>query len=373
LQGSPAMKITALELSLCPLRLEKPIVLGTVAMTTRDYVLLRISTDEGITGVGIAYRSKTSLVEAAAAIAPMILGRDPLMRREILKSCEDSAVQGRATIARALSLIDIALWDIAAKQARLPLYQMIGGLRSAVPAVPVAGFSYESRAPEDVEAELEQLLDSGHKLIKIMIKGHQASDNAAYVARMAKLVCGRAQLVLDAHWSWRHLTEALDTCSRIDDLGLAFIEDPFLPQQWRLTGELRTKLRTPIAVGEDTLDQNGFVDLVQNVDVLRIDATASGGITGAIAAIDLASSFGRQCLPHSFPYLHLQLACVFQAVLGVEYIPALSGADPIRSILNSYPRLEHGSFVVDDAPGNGLDIDWHAVGRVRDLRQVLVA
>jgi len=359
------MKITNIHLALCALPLERPIRLGSVTVSTRDYVVMRVMTDDGVEGYGIGYRSGTALLDAAAAIAPQLIGRDPIMRREILQSCENGMIQGRGTIVRTLSLIDLALWDITAKVARQPLYRLLGGFRTSVPALPVAGFSYETRDRKEIEDELERHVDSGIRQIKIMIKGNDARGNAAYVEQMAKKVEGRAELVLDTHWSWRHLSEALDTCRRIDDLGLGFIEDPFLPQQWRLAAEMRTKLKTPIAIWEDVLDQYGFLDLVQNVDVLRVDATASVGITAAMAAMTLASAFGRQCVPHAFPYIHLQLACAHPVVSAVEYIPAETGADPIRLLLADYPKLDNGRFIVSEEPGNGLLVDWEAVGRHR--------
>lgn len=363
------MKITAIELLHCALPLARPVSLGTVTMMTRDYILARIDTETGHTGFGIGFRSGTPLLEAAAGLAPTLVGRNALMRREVLQGIEGSMIPGRAAAVRALSLFDMALWDVAGKASGLPVYQLLGGLRSAVPALPVAGFSYEQRAPEDVEEELRRLADAGHAQIKIMVKGHAARANAAYVERMVRSVEGRAQLVLETHWSWRHLAEAMDTLRRIDDLGLGFIEDPFLPQQWRLAGELRQRLKTPIAIGEDTLDQNGFLDLVQNVDVLRVDATASGGITGAINAVALASAYGRLCVPHAHPYVHLQLGCALPAVSAVEYIPEETGADPVRSILHAYPELKSGQFLAGSAPGLGLDVNWEAAQRLSCARR----
>jgi L-alanine-DL-glutamate epimerase-like enolase superfamily enzyme len=358
------MRITGIDLLHCALPLTRPVSLGSVTMRTRDYILLKLDTDEGLTGYGIGFRSGTALLETAALLGPSLLGRDPLMRREVLLGMENSMVPGRAAAVRAFSLFDMAMWDLSGKVTQQSVYKLLGGLRTEVPALPVAGFSYDHRAPEDIEEELLRLSEAGHAQIKIMVKGNAAKANAAYVERMVNAVDGRSQLVLETHWSWRHLVEALDTLQRVDDLGLGFIEDPFLPQQWRLAAELRQRLKTPIAIGEDTMDQNGFLDLVQNVDVLRVDATASGGITAAVNAIGLASTFGRACIPHAHPYIHLQLGCALPAVTAVEYIPEESGADPIRAILNSYPQLRNGKFIAGDAPGLGLDVNWDEAKRL---------
>lgn len=355
------MKITGVEVVLCSLPLERPFRLGTVEVAARDYVLLRISTDHGIDGFGIGYRSGTVLFDALVALAPRLTGRDPVMRAEILQSCEASMVPGRATIVRALSMIDLALWDVTAKMAGLPLYRLLGGLRKSTPAIPVAGFSYQDRAPEDIEEELTRLIEAGHRTIKIMIRGTDTIGNATYVTRMARFCEGKASLVVDTQWSWRLLADAVDACRRIDDLGLQFIEDPFLPQQWRLAAELRTRIKTPIAIGEDVIDTYGFLDLVQSVDFLRVDATASGGISAAMAACDLARAFGRCVVPHVFPYVNVQLACAHPAITAVEFVPAETGTDPICSLLKGLPVLQDGNYQVSEEPGVGIHADWEAV------------
>jgi L-alanine-DL-glutamate epimerase-like enolase superfamily enzyme len=355
------MRVTNVQVALCSLALERPFRLGTVEVTARDYVLLRVATNQGLMGYGIGYRSGTVLFEALGALAPRLIGRDPVMRAEILQGCEAAMVPGRATIVRALSMIDLALWDITAKAAGLPLYRLLGGLRRSIPAIPVAGFSYQHRAPEHVEEELGRLIDAGHRTIKIMIHGTDTPGNARYVARMARFCEGKVALVLDAHWTWRRLAEAVDACRRIDDLGLRFIEDPFLPQQWRLAAELRTRIKTPIAIGEDVIDPYGFLDLVQTVDVLRVDATASGGIAAAMAACDLAKAFGRPVVPHVFPYVNVHLACAHPSISAVEFIPAEAGTDPIRSLLRGFPSLAHGDFQASEEPGVGIHPDWPAV------------
>jgi L-alanine-DL-glutamate epimerase-like enolase superfamily enzyme len=355
------MKIKSIDIALCPLALGREFKIGTVAFSTRDYVVIRISTDEGCDGYGIAYRSGTQLADSLAAMAPALVGQDPLMRRQILQSLEDSSVPGRAALMRAWSLFDIALWDIGAKVAGLPLYRMLGGLRKEIPVFAAAGFAYHDRGTESVIDEVAALVEAGARKIKIMIGGRNPAGDTHYVTRVAESIRGKAELVLECHWAWRALLPALDMCRRIDDLGLAFIEDPFIPQQWRLTGELRSRLKTPIGAGENILDIYGFVDVVRSVDILRVDSTTSGGITGALAAFDVATAAGRAVLPHIFPYIHGQLACVHPAIFAIEYIPAATGADPVNKLLSEPVAFPKGSYSPSEAPGVGAAIDWKSV------------
>lgn len=354
-------RITKVELAGCNLSLERPIHLGSVRVDSRDYVCLRLSTDAGIEGFSIGYRSGSQLFHSLQALAPRLLGRDPLMRQELNAEMEKGLIPARASYVRALSLIDIALWDITAKLAGLPLYQVLGGLRCEVPAIPVLGFSYSHRPLIDIQNEVAAHRDKGETLVKLMISGKDTKENIRYVKSMTSSFEGEVDFGVDAHWSWRTLPDAMSTCRELDDCGLTFLEDPFLPQQWRLAGELRSRLRTPIAVGEDVLDPYGFFDLTQNVDILRVDATGSGGVTAAMNAMALAAAQGRRAFPHVFPYLHLHLACAQNAVMGVEYIPEHTGTDPVRTLLKEFPAITDGKFQISDTPGSGCELDWGAV------------
>src|ERR1700750_671734 len=160
------MKIVSAEVVLCSMRLPHPIMLRAVAAQSRDYLLLNLKTDAGIDGFGIAYRSGTALLEITAALAPKIVGLDPLMRQKIIQSFDDSMAQARASIVRAVSLIDQALWDIAAKAAGMPLYKMLGGYRQSVPAIAVSGFSYAHRDHEAVADALRERRGAGVQALK---------------------------------------------------------------------------------------------------------------------------------------------------------------------------------------------------------------
>jgi L-alanine-DL-glutamate epimerase-like enolase superfamily enzyme len=354
-------RIKRIEIASCNLPMDKPVYLGTVPVTTRDYVCMRVVTESGLEGFSIGYKSGSQVFESLQALAPRLIGRDSLMRQAFSLESESLRIPARASYVRSSSLVDIALWDVTAKLAGLPLYLVLGGFRREVRSIPIVGFSYNNRPLEEIEEEVMRHRDEGESLIKVMIKGMDSVANGNYLQALTSKFAGQASFAVDCHWSWRSLSEALETCRRIDDCGLAFIEDPFLPQQWRLVAELRSKLRTQIAVGEDVLDPYGYADLVQNVDILRIDATASGGITAAMNALAMASTHGRTALPHVFPYIHAQIACAHPAVLGVEYIPEHTGTDPVRSLLREFPTIKKGMFQMTDQPGAGCDLHWVAV------------
>jgi L-alanine-DL-glutamate epimerase-like enolase superfamily enzyme len=284
---------------------------------------------------------------------------------------EYSNVPARAGLTRGLSLIDIALWDIASKRADQPLFQFLGGLRTAADVTTVAGYYVDQRGVADVVKEVELLEDAGCKRVKIMLKGDDRDFDKKYASAVANKMPGR--VAADAHWTWSTLTEAKRACLDIDDLGLNFLEDPFAASDIRLTHEIRNELTTPIAAGEDVFGPGVVADLVSGIDILRVDATTVGGITGAVEAIHLAAAAGRTVFPHVFAPLHVHLACAFPNVEAVEWITQESGADPLDRFLQNMPSIQHGQMSPSEEPGIGISIDWSRVEKLSRRNAVITA
>lgn len=363
------MKITRILLAEVKLPLPRTLRLGAVAIDSRDYVVVRIETDAGVFGDAVGYPRGTPLVEALSKVARGLIGGDALLRRESLHAFEQANATSRPVYARALSLLDVALWDVCAKVAGLPLYRMLGGLRSKVPVTAVAGYYMDTRSIDDIADEVGMRVDQGYERVKVMLKGDDAEFDVRYVRAVTRRAPGR--VAADAHWSWASLTEAMRFCRRIDDAGLAFLEDPFSPQDGELTAALQAQLQTPIAAGEDIVDMRSMRRLAEGVSVLRVDATTCGGVTGALAALQVAAMGGCTVFPHVFAPLHLQLACAFPQVEGVEYIPPESGADPLDALLRRPIAITDGWMAADEEPGAGLELNWRGV-ESRTARAVVI-
>lgn len=352
------MKITGLDILDCPIELPQAIRFGEIEMQARDYVVLRIRTDAGVEGYSISYARGSPLREAISILGPKILHQDALLHRKIVQSLQQNYIPAQASFIRAISAIDIALWDIAAKTAKLPLYRHLGGTKTEIPLAAVAGYFPDTRSEEDLEDEIRGLVDEGYGLIKMCLPGDDPVDDARLLTRLVKAAAD-SRLAVDAHWMWSDFNPAHHACSLLDDLGLDFIEDPFPPNQWRETKELRSALSTPLAAGEDVTSLTGFQDLLEGVDILRVDATASGGVTGALAAIDLAKESDCTVLPHVFLPLHAHLAAASPVSMMAEFTtdPLI---DPYARLLKKPLSIAGGRMQMDDEPGNGWQVDWEA-------------
>ena len=353
------MKITEIRIAECRLPLPRPIRLGPVEIRTRDFVAVRVYTDGGIMGDALGYPRVTALFESLNRIAVVVLGKDTIDRRAIIYDFLQNFVNGRPTYMKAASLIDIALWDIAAKQVRQPVFRMLGALRSKVPVMVVAGYYLDQRTIEDIGQEVAGLVEQGFERIKIMILGNDLAFDERFVNAMYKIAGPR--ICVDAHWSWNSVAEAYHTCRRIDDLGLRFIEDPFGPYRAKQTAELQALLKTPTACGEDAPDPVALFELARTTPILRLDATVCGGITQAIAFAEATGLVGHSVLPHVFIPVHAQLAGAISSIEAVELIQKEIGACPMFELLRRDPTIENGTLTIDEEPGAGFDLNWEMV------------
>src|SRR5882757_3713133 len=218
------MQISRVRIAECPMPLPHVLRLGPVEIRTRAYIALRIETESGLFGEALGYPRGTPLFETLSQMARRVLGGDASMRRELMVKLEQSNVPGRAALTRGLSLLDIALWDIASKQAAQPLFRLLGGLRQQAEITVVAGYYMDRRSISDVVEEVAALRDAGYERMKIMLKGDDPAFDRAYVSAVTEKLPGR--IAADAHWTWSTLTEAKRLCRDLDRFGLNFLEDP---------------------------------------------------------------------------------------------------------------------------------------------------
>ncbi|MGE0406096.1 MAG: mandelate racemase/muconate lactonizing enzyme family protein [Candidatus Korobacteraceae bacterium] len=365
------MKITRIQIAECRIPLPKVLTLGTTQIRTRDYVALRVETDAGLSGEALGYTRGTPLYAALEMVAPRLLGRDPVMRGDLIASLENSNVPGRAAFTRSNSLLDIACWDITAKQAKMPLFRLLGGLRTEATATAVAGYYMDLRTIDDIVDEVAKLFDCGYSRVKFMLNGNDAEFDRRYVAAVMRKPPG--PVAADAHWSWASLTEAKRFCRDMDAYGLDFLEDPFPASDWQLTHELQRSMATPIAAGEDVLGTRALRDLAAGVGILRVDATTCGGVTGAVEAIHHAQGAGKSVFPHVWAPLHLHLACAFPSIDGVEVVPENTGADPLEQLLHVIPRLQQGRMKASEEPGAGVVLNWESIEKLAQRTAVVSA
>ena len=385
------LTVTGIDAWLCPLPLARPVRLGAMLYTTRDYVVVRVRTDGGAVGRAIGYSRGTPLLEALRTLATALdrgLGIDP---RAVQGDLRARFMPGWASFVRAASLLDIALWDIGAQEAGVPVQRMLGERAVTEPGrLVVAGYFADTRTRGELLDEVTALVEGGATVVKVMVPGLDVDDDLELVASIGRHVEGlggragagadagaargagagdRVEIAVDLHGGLRPFDEvAAETARRFWDLGVSFIEDPFPgPDRRPLEHLLERAPELRLAVGEDLVGLGGALDLLPFAHLLRVDATASGGYTFALDAVDAAERAGVGVAPHVFAPIHAPLAARSSAVRLVETIPAFVGAEPIQPLLDPAHPLVDGvgwpSTPRDGVTGIDLPLDFERVAR----------
>ncbi len=355
------MRILKVELAECCVPLPREIKLGDVRVTTRDYVVVRLTDSSGAIGEAIGYVRNTALLATLEIVANKLVAAEFESGQEFIDSFLKAHVNGRVTFHRAISLIDIALADMAARIQEKPLHAVFGTRRTALPTMAVAGYYLNERSYEDIEREVKSYFDQGISIVKVMVNGHDRAFDLALVEKLSAIKPG--QLAIDTHWSWETIDDAAAYLKEFDGLGLQFIEDPFGAHNAELTPGLQARLKTDLATGEDIPEAASLTQLARELRILRLDATTCGGINAALSVLDAVKDSKIRVLPHVFPHLHAQFGASCDLVDAIEFIAPEIGADPLECLLKHPLDMRHGILHVGQTPGAGMALDWPAVER----------
>ena len=321
-----------------------------------DFCLVRVETDTGVVGWGEAFSYNCRSAVAASVrdmIAPLAVGEGAAdiegLHARIQKRLH---IFGRFGItAFALSGLDIALWDIAAKAAGMPLHSLLGGARSS--SIPCYASLLRYEQPRLVEQYCARALDEGFSAIKL----HEVADEAVAAGR--RVVPDDMPLMLDVNCEWTP-REAIDAAKRFRKHRLHWLEEPVFPPEdlasLRAVGEASG---TPIAAGENLCFATQFAALLQAraVTYAQPSVTKVGGITQFLKVLKLWKSVA----PHS-PYfgpgaiatLHLIAALLPEARFEYYYM------SPDATL---YPGLFGKSEI--EVPGAGIEPDPDVIRRYR--------
>jgi L-alanine-DL-glutamate epimerase-like enolase superfamily enzyme len=352
--ATDGVRVTAVDVALVSLPMAAPVRVGRTVYREREYAILRVRLEDGSRGDAFGYTRGLPLDVMLERLAPSIVGADATHSDAVLADLRALNRSAAAALARAISLVDISLRDAAARRAGVPLWRQLGGTRDRVPLVAVGGYARRDGGIDGAVDELRCLADQGYRGLKL----HTADPELA--GRVASALSGSVRLGVDAGMAWESVDDAVEGCGPLDDLGLDFIEDPFPPQHWRMYVELATRLRTSLAAGEDAAGPEQLRDLLEGIALLRVDATASGGIGAVLDVAADAAMRGRRVMTHAFPDLHAHLAGS-PAIEAVEQIPDATGVNPIGRLLARRQRIEDGELVLSHEPGHGAPLDWDKV------------
>ncbi len=333
------------------------------------WVLVEIFTDTGLVGFGNAALSPLvtkSLIDTY--LQPILIGSDP-WDTELLwqRMYRRTLAFGRKGVAlTAISAVDIALWDLLGKDAKQPVFRLLGGrTKEKIPAY--ASRLYAMPIPE-LREEAQKYKDQGFTAMKLRF-GWGPMDGAAGMLKNVELVenvrdvIGEdVDLMTDAYMGWT-LDYAKRMLPRLEPFNLRWLEEPVIPDDTRGYSELRSRTSIPIAGGEHEFTIFGFRELLETnaVDYIQFDTNRVGGISQARKICALAESFQIPVVPHAgqMHNYHVVMASLNSPI--AEFFPKVSvevGNELFWYIFDGEPEPKDGYIDLDDnLPGLGLTVN----------------
>jgi len=380
------MKIADIRVHLLQSPLEQPFAFSQGWVHRRSATLVEVVSDTGLVGWGEAFAQGLEAPQIAAAaiehaLKPLVLGADPLdievLWHRMVHHSRDFGRKG--SVVAAISAIDIALWDLAGKHYGQPVHRLLGGaFRTRVQ--PYATGFYRIRGQGERDRLVDEALahfEAGFRLMKVKL-GYGVDDDIQVIRAIARAVEGRGvTLMVDTNHAYGR-AEALRLGWVLDELDLRWYEEPVAPEDIDGYCELRRRLRTPIAGGENEHTLYGFRDLLGRhaVDIAQPDIGSCGGITGARHIVALAQAHGIEVNPHVWGSAVAQAASLqVLAALPVTHHSLFSrepvleydrSSHPFRRDLVAAPmELDGGVVHIPDAPGLGIEVLRATVERFR--------
>ncbi|WP_407194701.1 L-talarate/galactarate dehydratase [Bradyrhizobium sp. STM 3566] len=357
-------RIAWVKLSLVFLPLSAPISDAKVLtgrqkpLTEIAFLFAEIETEQGHSGIGYSYSKRAGgpgQFAHAKEIAGELLGEDP----NDIARIWDKLVWAGASVGRsglstqAIAAFDIALWDLKAKRAKLPLAKLLGAHRDSVRCYNTSG-GYLSMPIEEVTERVSMALEKGIGAIKLKVGQPDPMVDLARIEAVRKHI-GDVPLAIDANQQWDRTT-ALRFGRIAEQFSLTWIEEPLDAYDCEGHAALAKELATPIATGEMLTSVDEHYELIRHnsVDFIQPDAPRVGGITPFLKILALADHKKLQLAPHYCMEIHLHLTAAYGREPWVEHF------EWSEAMFNEKLDVANGRMIVPNRPGLGFSLSEQA-------------
>jgi len=386
------MKIKDIRTIALSYKCDPPYASASGVQASRGALLVEIETDDGTVGIGEAGPAGGATAACIEKdLKPLLLGQDPLLIEGLWqKMYTRTRIYGRGgVVMNAMSGIDIALWDIAGKVAKMPVYKLLGACRDRVEAYASGGFYQEGKGVDGIAHEAEGYRARGFKGMKMKIGRNPStgthlrqlsgnvdfcetdpSEDLARIAAARKALGPQAKLMVDINCAWSPAF-AIEMGREMAPYKLFWIEEPVATDDIDGSARVADALDTAIAGYETELGLYGFRELITRgaVDIVQPDIAWTGGFSEGKRIAAFAQAHHRMVAPHAFGSAVLLMASLHFAAsipnaLMLEWDQNPNGLR--TELLKEELRLESDSTVrVPEHPGLGIELDRNAIDKYR--------
>ena len=371
------MKIDRLEVTILRAPDEgRPHWVSNFIVPRANEILVRLHTDEGLEGFGLAtsYTPIEAPIQAfRSGIGDSIVGSDALAPERLHDKLFALTSQRlahekhwtREAIVRIAAAVDIACWHIMGKAAGLPLFRLLGGYTNEVPYYVTCAYYREGKDLAELRDEIERLKAQGQRRFKAKVGGLQLAQDMERVAVVRDTIGAEADLMIDVNRGW-NLSTAIEGAHQLEAFSPRWLEEPV---EWADDRrELRILSRTtriPLSAGESELTAYGCRALLEEeaIAILQFDCTMMGGFTVGRKLSALCEFAHVEVAPHHDCFLHAHIVAASPAGCIVE-----SFTDPERDPLQAElfenpPKMKEGVMTLNETPGLGLVLSEAAIAK----------
>lgn len=383
------MKISNVDIFVLKTPLEQPFAFSQGFVHQRAATLVRITTDNGLTGWGEAFCQGLEPPEIAAAaiehaLRPLLIGQ-PALDRQVLwhQMYHRTRDHGRkGSVMAAISGVDMALWDLAGHFYDTPVYQLLGGaMRPSVQPYATGFYRINGQGEsERLATEAQTHYQNGFTAMKIKLGFGLQDDITVMHAIREALGTATVELMIDTNHAYGR-SEARRLANALADCNLRWFEEPVVPEDIDGYRFLRQSVDTPIAGGENEHSPYGFHQLLgaQAVDIIQPDVGSCGGITALQGIAVMAQAAGVAVNPHVWGTSVAQAASL-QVIVSLPtphhslfaQEPILEydcSSHPFREDLVDTPlAMKEGRVAVSERSGLGITVNMETVERYQTNR-----
>lgn len=363
----------------------RPYVTNHGQVDTMERVLVRVDTDEGLSGWGemrtfLSPKATESVLEDG--IAPLINGQSPFeierLRRQVFIEYTN--------IELFFAAIETACWDIMGKSLEKPIYELLGGATAPQPTAARNADAADRKStidrkiefafclgilsPEESRLKASEALDAGFSVLKTKA-GRDWQEDVARIKAMHDEVNGQLEFRIDPNQGWS-LDQAVRVGAKLEQLGiyLQYIEQPIRVNSHKSLAALRQRLRQPIAPNEDTYIPHNLQSLIEAgaMDVAVLDLTPAGGIAGLRQQAAIVENAGIPYTHHCAFDLGIRTAAILHAVHGIPGFslpPDTTYYAWKEDVITEPFDLMNGQMTVPNKPGLGISVDMDTVEKYR--------
>ena len=328
---------------------------GTLAWDATTVVAVELETDAA-TGLGWTYSTAAAAQIVRDHLAPAVEHIDPMNIPAAWEAMHRATrnLGTRGVVAQAISAVDIASWDLKARLVDVPLADLLGRARDAVPVYGSGGFT--TMADAQLEQEVKGWAAMGCTAMKVKIAqswGAAVERDLARVRAVRTVAGDGVSLMADANGGYSR-GQARRVGAALDELGVVWFEEPVSSDDVEGLRAVRDSVRCDVAAGEYAADLYDVARLCPVVDCLQLDVTRCGGYTGFLRGAAIAAAHNLEVSAHCAPALHAPIAVAVPNVRHVEWFADHARLEP--NLVDGVPTVHDGVIRPAATAGHGMSI-----------------